>query len=356
MASVTLRGLTKRYHRDERPALDGVSLDVRDGELLVLLGPSGSGKSTLLRCVAGLEEPDGGEILIGDRDVTRLSPAERNVAMVFQTQALYPHLTVRGNMAFGLEVRRVPAGDVAVRVQRAAERLGLAGVQDRFPAQLSGGERQRVALGRAIVREPVAFLFDEPLAHLDPTLSAGLRADLLELHRLLHATMLYVTHDQLEAMSVGQRIAILDGGRVRQVGTAAELYVRPANVFIARFLGSPGMNVLTGRARATREGGGVVDCGAWSVAVALERYEGEIRLGVRPEHLTLVAPDQGVAVADVRVVEPLGAETLIRMDAGGQALVARAPGIPDWRPGDRVGVKMDPKHLHLFDAAGERLP
>lgn len=358
MASVTLRGLAKRYDRDDRPALDGVSLDVRDGELFVLLGPSGGGKTTLLRCVAGLEEPDAGDVLIGERDVTRLPPAERDVAMVFQSHALYPHLTVRGNIAFGLEVRRVPAEEVARRVQQAAERLGLAGVLDRHPAQLSGGERQRVALGRAIVREPLAFLLDEPLSDLDPALRAELRVKLLELHQTIHATMLYVTHDQVDAMSLGQRIAILDAGRVRQVGTAADRYERPADVFVARFLGSPGMNVLIGTVRAAKGkgGGGIADCGGWSVPVALERYEGQVQLGVRPEHVTLVGPEEGLGVADVRVVEPLGSETLIRMDAGGQTLVARAPGRPDWRPGDRVGVRLDGRHLHVFDAGGERLP
>lgn len=354
MASVTLRGLAKRFGPDDRPALDGVSLEVRDGELFVVLGPSASGKTTLLRCIAGLEEPGAGEVLIGERDVTRLPPAERDVAMVFQTQALYPHLSVRGNIAFGLEVRRMAATEVARRVQAAAERLGITALLDRRPAELSGGERQRVALGRAIVREPQAFLFDEPLANLDSTLRGELRAQLVELHHALHATMLYVTHDQGEAMGLGQRMAVLDGGRVRQLGTPAELYERPADVFVASFLGSPGMNVLKGRGRATR--GGVVDCGAWSITVALEGYEGEIHLGVRPEHVSLVAPDQGVGAAQVRVVEPQGADTLVRLDAGGQRLVARVPGIPDWRPGDRVGVRLERQHLHLFDAGGERLP
>jgi len=356
MASVTLRGLAKRFGPDDRPALDGVSLEVRDGELFVVLGPSASGKTTLLRCIAGLEEPGAGEVLIGERDVTRLSPAERDVAMVFQTQALYPHLSVRGNIAFGLEVRRMATSEVARRVQAAAERLGITALLDRRPAELSGGERQRVALGRAIVREPQAFLFDEPLANLDSTLRGELRAQLLELHHALHATMLYVTHDQGEAMGLAQRLAVLDGGRVRQLGTPAEVYERPADVFVASFLGSPGMNVLKGRGRATRGRGGVVDCGAWSIEVALDRYEGEIHLGVRPEHVSLVAPDQGVGAAQVRVVEPQGADTLVRLDAGGQRLVARVPGIPDWRPGDRVGVRLEPQHLHLFDAGGERLP
>ncbi|HVH69206.1 MAG TPA: ABC transporter ATP-binding protein [Gemmatimonadales bacterium] len=352
MAAVTLRRLAKRYRPDARPALDGVSLEIRDGELFVLLGPSGSGKTTLLRCIAGLEEPSDGEILIGERDVTGLPPGERDVAMVFQTHALYPHLSVRGNIAFGLEVRRMAGDAVARRVQGAAERLKLSALLDRYPAQLSGGERQRVALGRAIVREPQAFLLDEPLANLDPTLRDDLRAELLALHRGLGTTMLYVTHDPVEAMSLGQRIAVLDGGRLRQVGSPGELYHRPSDVTVARALGSPGMNILAGRAR----GGGNVDCGTWSLAAPLEHYEGEIHVGVRPEHVTLVAPDRGLGVAEVLVAEPLGVDTIVRLDAGGQALVARVPGIPDWRPGDRVGVKLDPRHLHLFDAAGERLP
>lgn len=355
MASVTLRRLAKRYDPAGRPALDGLSLAVQDGELFVLLGPTGSGKTTVLRCIAGLEEPTDGEILIGERDVTRLPPGERDIAMVFQSHALYPHLSVRGNLAFGLEVRRMPAADVARRVQHTADRLGLTALLDRHPAQLSGGERQRVALGRAMVREPQAFLLDEPLSHVDPSLRGDLRAQLLELHRALHATMVYVTHDQSEALSLGQRIAILDAGRLRQVGPPAEVYGRPADVFVARFLGSPGMNLLRGTARAAGDQGATVDCGPWSLTVPLERYEGEIQLGIRPEHLSLVAPDQGLGAAQVRVVEPLGADTLVRMDAGGQALVARVPGIPDWRPGDRVGVRLERRHVHLFDAAGERL-
>ncbi|HYT04109.1 MAG TPA: ABC transporter ATP-binding protein [Gemmatimonadales bacterium] len=357
MASVTLRRLTKTYGAAGAPALDDVSLEVRAGELLVLLGPSGCGKTTLLRCVAGLEDPSDGEILIGDRDVTRLRPAARNVAMVFQGHALYPHLTVRGNIAFGLEVRGVPGAEIARRVQETAERLGIAPLLERRPAQLSGGERQRVALGRAVVRDPQVFLFDEPLANLDATLRAELRADLLALHAGLGVTTLYVTHDQVEAMTMGQRIAVLQAGRLRQVGAPAEVYGRPADVFVARAVGSPGMNVLKGRGRGTREGegGGTVDFGGWSVPVSLERYDGEIHVGVRPEHVGLGAPAQGVGIAQVRAVEPLGPDTLVRLDARGQTIVARVPGIPDLHPGDRVGVKLDRRHLHLFDAAGERL-
>src|SRR5437867_9623306 len=320
MASVSLRRLAKRYDPTGKAVLDDVSLEVHDGELFVLLGPSGSGKTTVLRCVAGLEQPSAGEILIGERDVTRLDPAARDVAMVFQTQALYPHLTVRGNVAFGLQVRRVPAAEIARRVQQVADRLGLGPLLDRRPAELSGGERQRVALGRALVREPQVFLLDEPLSNLEPTLRGELRAELLELHRALHTTVVYVTHDQIEAMTMGQRIAVLEGGRLRQVGTPAEVYGRPADVFVARFIGNPGMNILRGRARGAGEGGGVVGWGCWAVPVPLERYEGEIYLGVRP------------------------------------ALVARVHGIPDLRLGDRVGVKLDRRQLHLFDAAGARLP
>ena len=355
MASVTLRRLAKRYDPEGRPALEELSLEVRDGEFFVLLGPSGCGKTTALRCIAGLEEPSAGEILIGEREVTRLDPAARDVAMVFQTQALYPHLTVRRNIAFGLEVRRVPAAEIARRVQQAAERLGLGTVLDRRPGELSGGERQRVALGRALVRDPQVFLFDEPLSSLEPALRAALRGELLELHRALGATVVYVTHDQMEAMAMGQRIAVLERGRLRQVGTPAELYGQPADVFVARFIGSPGMNILTGRGRGAGNEGGVVDCGTWSVPVPLERYEGEMSLGVRPEHVSLVAPDQGIGEGEVRGVEPLGPDTLVRLDAGGQPLVARVHGIPDLRPGDRVGVKLDRRQLHLFDAAGARL-
>jgi len=355
VASVTLRRLAKRYDPHGRPALEELSLAVNDGEFFVLLGPSGCGKTTALRCIAGLDEPSAGEVLIGERDVTRLDPAARDVAMVFQTHALYPHLTVRRNIAFGLEVRRVPSAEIARRVQQAADRLGLGTLLDRRPGELSGGERQRVALGRALVREPQVFLLDEPLSHLEPTLRAELRAELLELHRALHTTVVYVTHDQIEAMAMGQRIAVLEAGRLRQLGTPAELYGRPADVFVARFIGSPGMNILRGRGRGTGDDGGVVDCGAFSIPVSLERYEGEIYLGVRPEHVSLVAPDQGIGAADVRGVEPLGPDTLVRLDGGGEPLVARVHGIPDLRPGDRVGVKLDRRQLHLFDAAGARL-
>ena len=353
MASVTLRGLAKTYDSGGTQAVADLSLDVRDGEFFVLLGPSACGKTTVLRCIAGLEEPTAGEILIGDQDVTHLSPGARDVAMVFQSHALYPHLSVRGNIAFGLEVRGVPAAEITRRVEQAAGRLGLTAALERRPGALSGGERQRVALARAIVREPRVFLYDEPLGNLDPTLRGELRAELLELHRALGVTVVYVTHDQVEAMTMGQRIAVLAAGRLRQVGPPAEVYGQPADMFVARFVGDPGMNVLKGRGGGG--GGGVFDGGAWSVPVPLEHYEGELHLGVRPEHVRLSAPDQGMATAEVRVVEPLGADTLIHLDAGGHRVVARVGGFSDFRPGDRVGVTLDRRHLHLFDAAGARL-
>ena len=355
MASVTLRGLAKTYQPGGTQAVADLSVEVRDGEFFVLLGPSGCGKSTVLRCIAGLESPSAGEILIGDQDVTQLSPGERDVAMVFQSHALYPHLSVRGNIAFGLEVRGVAAAEITRRVEQSAQRLGLTAALERRPGALSGGERQRVALARAIVREPRVFLYDEPLAHLDPTQRAELRAELLELHRALGVTVVYVTHDQVEAMTMGQRIAVLAAGRLRQLGSPAEVYGQPADLFVARFIGNPGMNVLKGRGRGSARSGGVVDCGAWSIAVPLAHYEGEIHLGVRPEHVRLCTPDQGTATAQVRVVEPLGADTLIHVDAGGQRVVARVAGFPDFRPGDQVGITLDRNHLHLFDAGGVRL-
>jgi multiple sugar transport system ATP-binding protein len=353
MASVTLRRLSKVFDGGVQ-ALHQLDLEVRDGELLVLLGPSGSGKTTILRCIAGLEEPTSGDVVIGERVVTQLSPTERDVAMVFQTPALYPHLTVRDNIAFPLEVRHLAAAQVARRVLEAATRLGLKDVLDRMPEQLSEGERQRVALGRAIVRGPQAFLLDEPLSRLDAKLRIELRAELLALHRALGATMIYVTHDQTEAMTIGQRIAVLHEGRLRQVGTPEEVYQRPADVHVARFVGTPGMNVLAGRGRGG-DGGKVIEAGSLSISIELMTYEGELQVGIRPEHVSVCAVDKGAGNADVLVVEPLGSETLVHLNAGGQPLVARLPGFADVQVGTRVGVKLDRRRLYLFDAAGAPL-
>lgn len=354
MASVTLRRLSKVFDGGTQ-ALQHLSLDVRDGELLVLLGPSGSGKTTVLRCIAGLEAPTSGDVLIGDRLVTETPPAERDVAMVFQNHALYPHLSVRENIAFPLEMRGVAHAQIARRVVETAERLGVGDILDVRPAQLSQGQRQRAALARAIVRGPQAFLFDEPLSSLDANLRIELRAELLALHRSLSATMIYVTHDQIEAMTMGQRIAVLHEGRLRQVGTPAEVYEHPADVYVARFMGNPGMNVLQGRGRGMGDEGRVIEVGSLVIPVELSTYEGELQLGIRPEHVGLCAVNRGVGNADVLVVEPLGGETLVHLNAGGQALVARLPGFVDVRVGTRVGVKVDRRRLYLFDAAGAPL-
>src|SRR5229473_7168599 len=324
MASVTLRRLSKVFDGGIQ-AVHHLDLDVRDGELLVMLGPSGSGKTTVLRCIAGLEEPTAGDIVIGERIVTHDAPADRDVAMVFQSPALYPHLTVRENIAFPLEMRGVADAQVTRRVLEAAARLGLQEVLDRVPGQLSEGERQRAALGRAIVRGPQAFLMDEPLSRLDAKLRIELRGELLALHRALGATMIYVTHDQTEAMTMGQRIAVLHEGRLRQVGTPAEIYQRPADVHVARFFGTPGMNVLQGRGRAGDKGR-VIEAGSLVIPVELSTYDGEMQLGIRPEYVGLCAVDQGGGNVDVLVVEPRGSETLVHLNAGGQPLVARLPG------------------------------
>src|SRR5438093_1445767 len=354
MASVALRQLSKVFGGGIQ-ALHPLDLDVRDGELLVLLGPSGSGKTTVLRCIAGLEEPTSGDVVIGERVVTHDAPAARDVAMVFQTPALYPHLSVRENIAFPLEMRGVADGQVARRVAEAAARLGIEPVLDRMPDRLAEGERQRAALARAIVRGPQAFLFDEPLSRLDARLRTELRAELLSLHRALGATMIYVTHDQTEAMTMGQRIAVLHEGRLRQVGTPEEVYERPADVHVARFVGTPGMNVLQGRGRGTEQEGRVIEAGSLVIPVELSTYDGELQVGIRPEFVGLCAVDKGVGNVDVLVVEPLGSETLVHLNTGGQALVARLPGFADVRVGTRVGVKVDRRRLYLFDAAGAPL-
>jgi ABC-type sugar transport system ATPase subunit len=345
MASIALRRLTKTFQAGGTPALHELSLDVPDGEFLVLLGPSGCGKTTVLRCIAGLEEPTSGGILIGDRDVTQLPPADRDVAMVFQNYALYPHLSVRDNIAFPLTMRRTPRAELTRRVRAAAERLGLGDLLDRRPGELSGGQRQRVALGRAIVREPSAFLLDEPLSNLDAQLRVEMRAELLKLHRTLATTMLYVTHDQVEAMTMGQRIAVMHEGRLRQVGTPAAVYAEPADVFTARFIGSPGMNVipLSEPPRPLR------------LRVPKRMIGRAVAVGVRPEHLTLTAAGKGSGEAVVRMVEPLGAETLVHVAAGGQSLVVRLPGIPTISAEARVGLRVASTHLHFFGADGARL-
>jgi multiple sugar transport system ATP-binding protein len=337
MASVRLEGIRKTYPNGHVAARD-LDLEIADGEFMVLVGPSGCGKSTALRIIAGLESPTGGRVLIGDRDVTGLPPQERDIAMVFQNYALYPHMTVRENLGFGLRMRGVDRAVIEQRVVKAAESLALGSVLDRKPGQLSGGQRQRVALGRAMVREPLAFLFDEPLSNLDAKLRVETRAELARLHRRLSATIVYVTHDQEEALTLGSRVAVLRDGIVEQVAPPMELYRRPATQFVGGFVGSPAMNFLPG---------GIVG-----------RTDGAT-LGVRPHDITLVAPGQGDLDARVDVVEPRGSELLIYLELGGTAgggeLRVVAPPEQVVTADATVGVRFDRERWHWFDAAGRRV-
>jgi multiple sugar transport system ATP-binding protein len=356
VAAIRLERVTKVYPNGHVAARD-VDLEVRDGEFLVLVGPSGCGKSTLLRIVAGLETATRGRVWIGDRDVTDVPPQERDVAMVFQSYALYPHKTVRENLAFGLRMRRTPKAEIERRVAEAARVLGLAELLDRTPRELSGGQRQRVALGRAIVRDPKAFLFDEPLSNLDAKLRVQTRAELARLHRRLGATMLYVTHDQEEAMTLGDRVAVLRDGVLQQVAPPLEVYRRPANLFVAGFVGSPAMNLLRGRIRPTDEGlafeapGVTVPVGSPNV-----RPGAEVWLGIRPPDVQVSAPGAGPVPARVDVVEPRGSECIVHLAVGRDAAtLVRAVLPPDRevREDEPVSLAFPQDRLHLFDAETE---
>ncbi len=329
MAEVSFENVSKVYARGDRAAVDDFSLDVRDGEFLVLVGPSGCGKSTTLRMVAGLELPSAGTVAIGGRDVTNLPPKDRDIAMVFQNYALYPHMTVRENLSFALKLRRFPKAEIERRVSEAAASLGLTPYLSRLPKALSGGQRQRVALGRAIVREPAVFLFDEPLSNLDAKMRVEMRAEIIRLHQRLGATMIYVTHDQTEAMTMGERIVVMNEGRIQQVAPPLELYERPANPFVAGFVGTPPMNLFPP--------------GAWTL---------DGILGVRPEHLRLSreAPREGDLTATVDFLEPLGSETLVHVTAGptGHRAVVRVPGFAAFVPGEKLALAFDPRKVVSF--------
>ncbi|MBB6599406.1 sn-glycerol-3-phosphate ABC transporter ATP-binding protein UgpC [Luteimonas sp. MC1825] len=356
MAQVRLDHVRKVYP-DGFVAVSDAAFEVADGELLVLVGPSGCGKSTLLRMIAGLEAVSGGTIAIGDRIVNDIAPRDRDIAMVFQSYALYPHMSVAGNLGFGLKLRGHDKATVAARVGEAARMLGIEDLLDRKPAALSGGQRQRVALGRALVRQPQVFLLDEPLSNLDARLRAAMRVEIARLHRSLGATMVYVTHDQVEAMTLGQRIVVLDGGRIRQVDTPMALYERPADVFVATFLGSPAMNVIAGHLDA--DGAGfIADDGAHvplpGFRVPQDWPGRRLLLGVRPEHLLRAEPgdmDAGAFDALVEVVEPAGNEVFVNLRLGDHALVARLPPGVLPRPGEALSLRVAVEHAHVFDGA-----
>ncbi|MBP6368825.1 MAG: sn-glycerol-3-phosphate ABC transporter ATP-binding protein UgpC [Burkholderiales bacterium] len=350
MAAVVIASVQK--HFGSTHVIRGVDVSIADGEFCVLVGPSGCGKSTLLRMIAGLEEIGEGEIRIGDRVVNRVPPKERDVAMVFQNYALYPHMTVRDNMSFALMLAKTPKDEIARKVDRAAEILGLGVLLDRYPRQLSGGQRQRVAMGRAIVRDPQVFLFDEPLSNLDAKLRVAMRTEIRELHQRLKTTSIYVTHDQIEAMTMADKIVVMRDGIVEQIGAPLELYDHPANTFVAGFIGSPAMNMLAGVAR----GPSVSLASGTSVPAPLAAGDGrEVLYGIRPEHLALGDPATGLP-AEVVVVEPTGADTQVVCRVGTQDVIAMLRDRVACRPGDRVGLMPDASRAHLFDAgSGARL-
>jgi multiple sugar transport system ATP-binding protein len=334
--------------------IKGVDLDIGDGEFVIFVGPSGCGKSTLLRLVAGLEETSAGTIRIDGQDVTDLPPGERRLAMVFQSYALYPHMSVRDNMSFGLRMAGMPKAEIDARVAEAARILKLDVLLDRRPRALSGGQRQRVAIGRAIVREPKAFLFDEPLSNLDAALRVEMRFEIARLHNDLGATMIYVTHDQVEAMTLADKIVVLNAGRVEQVGSPLELYERPANLFVAQFIGSPKMNVVP----CEPDGGALVRLpGQGAVPAPHGAQQGRpARLGVRPEHIHVVPPGEGHATGRVEVAEHLGADTFLYVNADALGLITvRTHGTDGHRSGEPVGLAFEAGRVHLFDEAGRAL-
>jgi sn-glycerol 3-phosphate transport system ATP-binding protein len=355
MAQVHLRGVKKTYD-NKIEVIHGIDMEIADGEFIVIVGPSGCGKSTLLRMVAGLERITGGEVAIGDRVVNELEPKDRDIAMVFQNYALYPHMSVYQNMAYGLKIKKMPKDEIERRVQKAAKTLELTTFLQRLPRQLSGGQRQRVAMGRAIVREPAVFLFDEPLSNLDAKLRVQMRLEIKRLQRELGVTSIYVTHDQVEAMTLADRLIVMNAGVADQIGTPMDVYDRPASVFVAGFIGSPAMNFLAAKVGQ--------DCK--SVDLAGTNANGAIRLplarptsaavgtavalGVRPEHLH--PADDGPLQFEVELAEPLGADTLLhgRFGAARELVTVRQGGHVIARPGEMRHFKAEPGHLHLFDS------
>jgi multiple sugar transport system ATP-binding protein len=364
VADILVKHLVKRFGKVE--AVSDVSLQIADGEFLVLLGPSGCGKSTILRVVAGLEDADSGEIVIGGRLVNFIDPVKRNVAMVFQNYALYPHMTVYKNVAFPLEIAKKSRDEIEAAVRRAAGILGLEDLLQRLPGQLSGGQRQRVALARAIVREPQAFLMDEPLSNLDAQLRLQTRLELIQLHQRLGITTMYVTHDQIEAMTMGHRIAVMSEGVLQQIGTPQEVYRRPANVFVATFLGSPPMNLIGG---ALESGGGGWRFRAEGIDVPISadvlsppelEHEvnagGEVKFGLRPEHFSVGPPGQEGGIAGrVQFLEPVGSDLYLTVEVGTASIQVRTDPDSPLQAGENLSLLFDPWRVHLFGADGHNL-
>jgi multiple sugar transport system ATP-binding protein len=361
MAAISLQAVGKRFGRTE--AVSNVALDIRDGEFAVFVGPSGCGKSTLLRLIAGLEDVSSGAIAFDGRDVTEQAPAERGVAMVFQSYALYPHMNVYDNMAFGLKLAKTDQRSMDERVRETARILQIEHLLERKPRELSGGQRQRVAIGRAIVRQPRVFLFDEPLSNLDAALRVQMRIELKRLHRELGTTMIYVTHDQVEAMTLADRIVVLNQGRVEQIGTPLALYHHPRNLFVAGFIGSPQMNLLAATVVACDAGRVTLALGAGRPVVAdVADTKGlqpgaRVTLGLRPEHLTDTSADTGQIDGEVIALENLGAETYVYLACSdGEPLVIKPAGGTAIEVGQRVSVSVEPQACYLFDENGTALP
>ncbi len=334
MSSINLKAVEKWFGAVQ--VIKGVDLSIQEGEFVIFVGPSGCGKSTLLRMIAGLEETSRGQIMIGDRDATAEPPSKRGLAMVFQSYALYPHMSVRDNVGFPLKSAGLPKAEIDAKVSEASRVLKLDDYLDRRPKDLSGGQRQRVAIGRSIVRDPTAFLFDEPLSNLDAALRVEMRYEIAKLHQTLKSTMIYVTHDQVEAMTLADRIVVLEFGKIAQVGTPRELYENPANLFVAQFIGSPSMNVVKAAA-----------------APAVDLPSNAVSFGIRPEHITLIDAGQGQIQGTVDVLEYLGADTFVIMSCGdaGQITV-RVNGTSTFEPGDKAGLAFDKGHTHAFDSEG----
>ncbi len=346
MANLALRKLTKSYGTTE--VLHGISLDVADGEFVVFVGPSGCGKSTTLRMIAGLEETTSGIIEIGGREVNNLEPKERDIAMVFQNYAIYPHMSVKKNIAFGLRSSKMPKADKEKRIQEVAGILDMVDLLDRKPSQLSGGQRQRVAIGRAMVRDPAVFLFDEPLSNLDAQLRTQMRLEIKKLHQRVGNTIIFVTHDQVEAMTMADRIVIMKDGYIQQVGTPAEVFHKPANTFVARFIGAPSMNLLAGRIEGTIV---TLDAGQnVTVPTLAPTGDGGILLGVRPDDLHPNSANP-IITGTVTLREPLGSETLIYVETPSGEIIAKADGRTPPAVGETVTLGADPENLHVFDAS-----